>query len=198
MIVDLIKEITEKKYRNGTGSVCASAKQLNNLYELFNQFSDIDGIAVEVGVWRGGIARLMADTIDKDLYLFDTFSGIPYKSDKDNFHEIGHFKETDIEFVKEFVGNKEKVHIYQGIFPGSGDVLVGKKIAIAHIDVDMYQSYKEALEFIYPLMSKGGIIIFDDYKVESCQGATLAVDEFLSDKPEKIQLYKWQCHIVKE
>lgn len=51
-----------------------------------------------------------------------------------------------------------------------------------HLDVDTYISYKNCLEFIYPLVINGGIILFDDYGSPTCEGATLACNEFFKDK----------------
>lgn len=196
---ELIKETVEKKYRNDTGCICADESRINALCDLLEKHKDINGVMIEVGVWRGGLAKIMAEVVpSKKLFLFDTFTGIPFTDKNDNFHKVGHFKETDIDFVKEFVGHKDRVEIVEGIFPESGVVLNNKQISIAHIDVDVYQSYKETLEFIYDKMSIGGLVVLDDYNVKTCEGATIAVDEFLKDKPEKIKTHKWQCYFVKE
>ena len=43
-----------------------------------------------------------------------------------------------------------------------------------------------SIAFFYPRLSKGGILLCDDYGFTSCPGATTAIDKFLSDKPEKM------------
>ncbi len=197
---ELINDIKDKKFLDGVQNCCcADSNRLDALCDLLEKYKDIFGVLVEVGVWRGGIAKAMAETVPlKNLFLFDTFRGIPHIDKKDNFHKVGHFKETDIDFVKNWVGHEDRVEIIEGVFPESGRLLTNKKIAIAHIDVDVYQSYKESLEFIYDKMTVGGIVILDDYKVGTCEGATIAVNEFLKGKPEKIQSYKYQYYFVKE
>ncbi len=150
------------------------------------------GVFAEVGVYKGYTARIMSVNMIKgsELYLFDTFEGLPNKSDEDNFHQIGDFDDASyIDIVKIFENNKE-VFIHKGIFPEETSHEVrNKKFDFVHLDVDMYISYKESLDFFYDKMKIGGIILFDDYKYKSCEGATLAVDEFFSDKSEEVQKY---------
>ncbi|WP_305840194.1 TylF/MycF/NovP-related O-methyltransferase, partial [Photobacterium leiognathi] len=45
------------------------------------------------------------------------------------------------------------------------------KIALARLDVDSYESYSDSLDGVFPHMTKGGCIIFDDWHLESCQKA---------------------------
>lgn len=58
------------------------------------------------------------------------------------------------------------------------------RIAFAHIDLDIYQSILDSCRFIYPRLSPGGVIVFDDYGFMSCPGAREAVDRFFADKLE--------------
>ena len=58
--------------------------------------------------------------------------------------------------------------------------------AFVHIDVDLYEPTKDSLEFFYPLLSPGGVLLCDDYGSTRCPGALKACDEFLADKPEKM------------
>jgi O-methyltransferase len=201
---ELVDLVVNARYPDALGvCVCAGPDHIEALIELLERYSHIKGIVIEVGVWRGGLAKIMSECLpDKKLYLFDTFEGIPYANEKDNFHIVGHFKETDLEFVQNFIGNFDKTFFVKGVFPSTlkeiDDTLNLNKIAIAHLDVDVYQSYKESLAAIYNKMQIGGIVILDDYNVESCAGATIAVDEFLADKPEKLELYKSQYYFEKK
>jgi hypothetical protein len=55
-------------------------------------------------------------------------------------------------------------------------------IALLRLDTDFYASTRQELEYLYPLVVSGGVVIIDDYGF--WQGARQAVDEFLADKPE--------------
>jgi len=57
------------------------------------------------------------------------------------------------------------------------------RIAMAHIDLDLYQSISDALAFIWPRLSNGGFIVFDDYGHPTCPGARAAVDGFYAQGP---------------
>jgi hypothetical protein len=54
-----------------------------------------------------------------------------------------------------------------------------------HLDCDIYESYKTCLDSLYDQVVPGGVILFDEYACPVWPGATRAVDEFFSDKPEK-------------
>ena len=67
-----------------------------------------------------------------------------------------------------------------------------RPIAILHIDGDLYQSYRDCLEYLYQNVSSGGLIIFDDFmldeeKNEKFPGARKAVQEFLLDDYKNLQ-----------
>ena len=56
------------------------------------------------------------------------------------------------------------------------------KISLLHIDVDLYEPTKVVLEKLYDRVTKGGIIIFDDYGAFA--GTNKAVDDFFKNKAE--------------
>ncbi len=58
--------------------------------------------------------------------------------------------------------------------------------SFVHIDIDLYRPTRDSLEFFYPRMNDGGIIIVDDFALCACPGATRAVEEVLSGKPEQM------------
>jgi len=60
------------------------------------------------------------------------------------------------------------------------------KISLLHLDLDVYEPTRFALDTLYKNISKNGIILLDDYT--HIKGATLAVDEFI--KKNKLKVYK--------
>jgi len=52
------------------------------------------------------------------------------------------------------------------------------KVALLHFDMDLYEPTKYALETLYPLVLKGGIVCFDEYGLIPWKGETLAADEY--------------------
>src|SRR5206468_2009973 len=82
-----------------------------------------------------------------------------------------------------FVG-EQGVFYHQGLIPVTFSDLNEESIAFAHVDVDLYSSVMSCCEFIYPRLSLGGCMVFDDYGYPTCPGARQAVDEFFIEKPE--------------
>lgn len=171
------------------------------VYLLAKASSKIDGDIAEVGVFRGGSAKLIAEVKgNKSLHLFDTFSGLPEANDIDIQDDGVRFNKgdfiSDINFVKNLFANYPRTFIYPGIFPQTAEKLSEKKFCFVHIDVDTHRSTRSALDFFYPRMSRGGLILCHDYP--TANGVVKAVDEFFKDKTEAvIQVSNQQCLIVR-
>ena len=138
---------------------------------LVNKLKDSPkGCFVEVGVYKGGTASRMteiAEDQNRKIFLYDTFEGIPFKDEIDS-HPVGDFGDADYETVKNLLPYAKVV---KGIFPESAVKM--PKIAFAHIDVDQYKSYADCIDYLSPLMVKGGIMWFDDYHLEGARTAIL-------------------------
>ena len=132
------------------------------------------------------------------MHLFDTFAGLPEGSDAD--HDV--FRRSQYACsqsdVRKNLSQFDALHFHEGLFPASaqGNAEVENAMyALAHFDVDLYEGTKECLDFFYPRMTQGGILISHDYFLE---GVQKAFDEFLSDKPEElIEMPTTQCMVIK-
>lgn len=166
------------------------------LYEIAKVAVRIKGDYAEVGVYRGGSAKIIALVKGaKKLHLFDTFSGLPPVDKKDKYFKPGEYV-ASLEYVKDLCKDDSNLYFYQGVFPASAKKAARKRYALVHLDVDLYQSTKDCLEYFYPKMSKGGMILSHDYP--SSVGVKKAFDEFMKNKPELvIKLFGNQCLIVK-
>ncbi|QDS87771.1 Macrocin O-methyltransferase [Rosistilla ulvae] len=170
------------------------------LHSLAKAQSKLAGDFAEVGVFRGGSARMLCEGKgDKALHLFDTFAGLPEGTDIDG----GVFRPAQYacskDRVQAYLKDCKNVHYHQGLFPDSvidDEEIKQKKFALAHFDVDLYEGTKACLEFFYPRMVPGGILISHDYSI--LDGVSEAFHEFLADKPEwLIDIPTTQCMIVK-
>jgi len=186
-IVKQIKKETSFTLRNN---------EAYNIFTAVKNSSKIEGNIAEVGVYKGGSAKLICKAKgDKSLYLFDTFEGLPTISRYDKTFHKGQFY-SSYEMVKEYLKQYKNVYIYKGTFPSTSKPIKNKKFSFVHLDVDIYESTLKSLNFFYPRMNKGGIIISHDYI--SALGVKNAFDEFFKDKPEPIiALQVNQCLIVK-
>ncbi len=127
------------------------------------------------------LAKIISDSgTDKKLFLFDTFAGMPTTDKDHDLHREGDFSDTSVEEVEAFINAPDIAVLRKGYIPDTFSGLESRRIAFAHIDVDIYRSVVDSLEFIWPRLSSGGFIVFDDYGLPSCPGALQAVDEFFS------------------
>lgn len=176
--------------------------------------ASIPGCFVECGVWRGGSSMAIAMALEqegelnRDIYLFDTFEGMPPPNEKDS-----RFDGTDantlliqdpqkqgyiwaVAGLEEVQSNifsagypKDKIHLIKGPVektllnePSKGQV------ALLRLDTDWYESTKCEMEHFFPRVAPGGIVIFDDFGY--WQGARRAVEEYFGATGEKYFLHR--------
>ncbi|HDL64802.1 MAG TPA: hypothetical protein ENH12_05370 [Proteobacteria bacterium] len=191
VFLSLFKEIEDR--------TLVSIDRCFNLFQLARYAAHREGDIAEVGVYRGGTGRLLARTCPKKtIHLFDTFSGMPETDGEIDLHKKDDFSDSSLESVRAFLEDCPDISFHPGIFPASAAALRDRSFCFAHIDVDIYQSARASLEFFYPAMVPGGVMVFDDYEWEGCPGIKQALDEFLADKPESpIITTRYQCMLIK-
>ncbi len=174
--------------------------RMRSLAEKLEKVKDLAGGVCEVGVYRGGTARLLCLNTNEKVFLIDTFEGLPQECEFDNHHRKGEFNNTSIEHIKNILSDLSNYEIIKQEFPkGDTSKLDNLKFKFVHLDVDLYESVKNCLEYFYPKMVDGGYIIFDDYGWFLCLGAKKAVDEFFVELKEKpVQGANCQYYIIKE
>lgn len=180
------------------GQTLLTRQKVLKLIELLDKTKNIEGSIAEVGVYKGGTAKLIAEKSGKSrVYLFDTFEGMPnFTENVDDHWGLGSFNNTDYDSIKSIFKDYTNVFIYKGIFPDdTSNNIENETFRFVHLDVDNYKSYKDSLNFIYSKMVKGGIIVFDDYNCDCCPGANKAIDEFFKGK-EKV-IYDVSAYIIK-
>ena len=171
------------------------------IYQFARQVGHIKGDVVEVGVYKGGTAKLLAKVCEssgKTVHLFDTFSGMPPTDPAKDCHKEGDFKDTSLESVKNYLSDCGNILFYEELFPITAKPLETMKFCLVHVDVDIYRSVMDCCNFFYPRLQRGGVLIFDDYGFVSCPGAKKAVDNFFSEKREcPLYLPTGQCIVSK-
>lgn len=153
----------------------------------------------ECGTFRGECAIYVKQSMGdspRTMRLFDTFSGQPASGPYDT-HPVGSMAGTSIEVVRDLFAGQSGVYIHQGIMPATFAGLEGTVISVANIDVDNHDAVKACLEFVYPRVPAGGYIALDDYGCPACPGAKKATDDFLADKPEKLEPNGEPVHFIK-
>lgn len=163
---------------------CASrskslSSRLELLWDIACAVEDTPGDVIEVGVWKGGSAKLLCLMFpDRRVYLCDTFHGMPPGDPKIDEHRKGDFGDTSVESVRAYLSECKNARVVPGLFPHSAESLDDRRFAFAHIDCDLFGSTLAAIDWIWPRMNPGGMMAFDDYRCASCRGATKAIDTF--------------------
>jgi hypothetical protein len=156
----------------------------------------VEGDIAEVGVYRGGSARLICEVRgNRALYLFDTFEGLPDARTGDERFGAGQYA-APFEKVQAYLSPFRNVHLLKGLFPATAGPIMDKHFSFVHLDVDLYESTRDSLAFFYPRVNRGGIILIHDYLW--AEGVRKAVHEFCDSRPEPIlELAGAYCGLVK-
>jgi hypothetical protein len=173
-------------------------------FELYKKIQNLPGDIVECGVLRGNslirwahFRDLLETTYSRKVWGFDVFGNFP-RQDRPN--ETA-FLEQYIEDTNDtFVGKNQLETIISQLELKNMELVEGDvsetlpkflssaphvRIALLHIDVDLYQPTKVILNHLYEKVVPGGIIALDDFGL--WPGETEAVEEFFSNKPIKLQ-----------
>ena len=135
--------------RDREKGVSLTKEEVYTIYSSIKATRDLEGDIAEVGVWKGGSAKVICEIKgdNKGLYLFDTFEGMPdglINPEKDRWREGSH-TDTSLDQVKEYLKSYNKVYFLKGLVPNSiyqdkTYSVKDKKFCFVHLDVDLYQS----------------------------------------------------------
>jgi len=171
----------------------------------------IAGAVVECGVWAGGSMLAAARTLiaegdtERDLYLFDTFTGMTEPTEHDvslrGEHAsdvLGRMDPNDprlsspLEIAQRVMAVStypaDRVHFVKGRVEDTVPDQAPEQIALLRLDTDWYESTRHELEHLFPRLAIGGVLIIDDYG--HWQGARKAVDEYFAAREERIFLQR--------
>lgn len=148
------------------------------------QAKGIQGDYVEFGCAAGRTARLIAHLCsNKRIYLADTFEGLPERLpiDGDSPHYApGSIACDDLVARNLFAeSNLESPVILKGRFRDIDWSKFPTQIALALIDCDLNQSVTDAFNIVFPLLSRGAIVMIHDYAHPLLPGVKPAVDAFM-------------------
>jgi hypothetical protein len=151
-----------------------SGPRLDSLLSLLAGVKHLDGAIAELGVYKGGTLKAMAEAApEKTCYGFDTFAGMPAESWKEGeFLKVGDLADVSFSNIaKRLPGNCKLV---RGVFPQSA-AGIDERFCFAHVDFDYEKSTADAIEWLKPRMVSGGLIVFDDWHEITCTGVEKAI-----------------------
>jgi hypothetical protein len=98
--------------------------------------------------------------------------------------------------VQKTLSEHRNITLHPGRFPATATACGHLRFSFVHLDVDLEESTRACLEFFYPRMAPGGIILTHDYSL--LEGVKAACDRFLAQRPEMmIELPTSQAMLVK-
>jgi O-methyltransferase len=171
------------------------------LARYFLYAMDLGGAYAECGVFRGTTALFLCRAArtrlpgyaGEDLHLIDSFEGLSRPSDEDYIDD--HAADGSVvraavpqgslsapaEFARRALRDFPAASIHPGWIPAVFEGLPEKRWAFLHIDVDLHEPTLECLEYFYPRLVAGGVILCDDYGSQLFPGARRAWDSFCED-----------------
>lgn len=189
---------------------CWQPEKMQCVIDCLRRTEPLPGDIVELGVFKGGGTLLLAELLaelqsSRRVHAFDSFEGFPEIDEQDRTEAGDMYAERvdfactsreEVQATLELFGVDQYAHVYKGrfehivprTFTSQND-----RFSLVIIDCDLYQGSRFCLEFFYPRVPSGGIVILDDYGLPSelenveYPGVRRATDAFLADKPEELQ-----------
>jgi O-methyltransferase len=174
----------------------------------------LPGDYVECGVWRGGSVMMIASTLlscgvrDRSIFLYDTFSGMSDPTSVDfriadqkpaetwqRDEELSQGTRPTYASLDEVRGNvrstgypADRIAFVRGKVEDTIPGTVPEQISLLRLDTDWYESTRHELRHLYPRLTRGGVLIIDDYG--HWMGARKAVDEYFAAHPPAPLLHR--------
>jgi hypothetical protein len=186
-----VEVLMDSEFQRSVGEVgnhtLLDTARLANLWQLC-RLSNPKGAIVEVGSYKGGSALHLSNSCpSRRIFVCDTFDGfgeLPIDSEYDRLFSRERFRDTVFTSVQSLWSTKDRdVTWVKGYFPQSATDVNMSDISFAHLDVDLYQSTVDALEFLNSRFIEKSIIVLDDY-MRSADGVMKAVWQFQAAHPE--------------
>ena len=159
------------------------------LNELLKQALLVEGDAAEAGVYKGASSYLICKAIaglGRQHHLFDSFEGLSVPDFHDGDYWTKGALSASEEDVRRSLSEFSNYTIYKGWIPECFTDVANCKFSFVHIDVDLYGPTKQSLEFFYPRLTQGAIVLLDDVGFKTCPGATKAANEVFGSCPEPL------------
>lgn len=173
-----------------------------NLKELVRLTHSVEGDYAECGVFRGGSAFFMCEsarTHGKTVHLFDSFEGLSAPQAHEGFHWSAGDLAISEETVCSNLAGFNNYRTYKGWIPERFQEVEDLSFSFVHIDVDLEQPTRDSIEFFYPRLSQGGVLVLDDHGSAMCPGArATALDYFSNTSEQVLDLATGQGMVIKQ
>lgn len=170
------------------GRTYLNADRLYTLWQAVTGMPAAAGAVAEVGAFKGGSARLIAEAMQASgralpFHVCDTFSGHTVVDESlDGRHRVGkQFRSGRAPQVIKYLRRYDFVQVVEGDIQETSSRFAGQHaFGLVHIDVDVHPITDFCLRFFAPRVVPGAAIVVDDYGFTTCRGVRKAVDDFVA------------------
>jgi hypothetical protein len=159
------------------------------------QVRDVPGNACEIGCYKGLSAYIAAAAFEQSgkkltFHVCDSFEGLSEPTADDAAHgseppiktiKAGTYACSEAD-VRRHLSRFDNFKFHKGWIPAPFKDLMEERFCYAHLDVDLAEPSRQSLEFLWPRLNPGGVIVIDDYGALSYPGSRRAVDAFFSGR----------------
>lgn len=195
-----------------TGTAPVPFKRRHRLFELLRFLDatrDVPGEVAECGCFLGLSSFMLCTALRREAgefrgagyHIFDSFAGLSEPAAEDGIADDhpemarlarmcrpGHFA-ASIDVVADALADFPAITLHPGWIPASFDGLAEREYRFVHVDVDLHQPTRDALNYFFPRLATGGCIVSDDY---GWPGARKAIDDFCTDTGAELSVNEWQ------
>lgn len=192
--VALARTGAEQVVREGDGYL-RQRQKLYSLLQAFDLTAGVDGLVAECGCYRGLSAYVLCDALGTDgagVHLFDSFEGLSAPTGEDRIEDgrvpkgktkrqAGMFC-ASVDDVRRALAEFPAVQCHAGWIPASLAAAPEGPYRFVHLDMDLHDPTLGALQYFYPRLAPGGVLLCDDYGAVRWPGVRRAVDAFCQDR----------------
>ncbi len=180
-----------------------SKGETEQILRLLRGVLNVSGDVVEMGCYKGDTSLLLAEVLreynrgegcgklvenfaEKKLWIYDSFEGLPEKTEADESalgvdFRRGELLATKREVKERFLkANLPVPVIKKAWFAGLTEADLPEKISFSFLDGDLYESIRDCLKLVVPKMAEGGVILVHDFQNPALPGVKKAVEEVFS------------------
>jgi O-methyltransferase len=164
------------------------------LTSVAKQASKLPGSIAEFGVYRAGCARMILETAGVApggrYHLFDTFAGIPDSQLTEQETEAGcagRLQDTSVDYVRRRLDRWSDLLVFHvgDLFDTLPETETGD-LSLVHIDLNTSEPTRVAMEYSYPRLVPGGIVVFDDYGWGEESDQRDVIEDMCTSLPESL------------
>lgn len=188
-------------------------------YELYRMVKDVPGSIVECGIYQGNSFFAFMKFLEifhpgdriRHVIGFDSFNGLRDFDEKDgplypnrskidggwsaNEFRSAFFALLDTHQADAFVPKSKRGFVIEGDILETVPKYVadnpGLRISLLHLDVDIYKPTLCALEYMYPRVVTGGLVVLDEYAMMEWGGESSALEDYFEGAPPALQKFHW-------